>query len=266
MSMNFGREQALLRQRLQAAGSPAVAAERQSLLPGATFLGASDDDVRQAATDLANTYPQMGRAQMTAFVRTLWQSKIHELRTVGVELLAQRAALLEPADLPFVEKLLADDVLDPVARRLATDVLGAMVDKSKKLWKDLRRLAADADARLKRAALRGSCLPARADADAFPRFLELAEPMLATADAELLVVLDEVLGEIAEAHHDAVVAFAAQHGRKPKLPKKAKKPATSVLQPKAAAKKSAVTKPATKPATKKVAKKTASKASTRRAR
>lgn len=273
MSMNFGREQSLLRQRLSAVASPAVAAERQQQLGGATtFLGAADDEVQNAARDLADAYPQMGRAQMTAFVRTLWQSKIHELRAVGAELLAMRASLLEPADLPFVEGLLKDEVLDSVARRLGTEVLGTLVDKNKKLWKDLRRLAGASNLNLRRAALRGTSVPARGDAEAFPRFLELVEPMLASAEPDLLAVLDQVLAEIAEGHRDAVEAFAAQHGRKVKLPRKAKKPAVTLTPQAAPAKAAAAKKPTVKKAeakpapAKKAAKKPAAKNPARRTR
>src|SRR5688572_16802848 len=120
MSMNFAREQSLLRQRLQAKASPDFAQARQQEHGGTTtFLGADDATVAQAATELAATHPQMGRAQMTAFVRTLWNSKIHELRSVGVQLLAARASLLEPADLPFLEGLLQDAAVDAVAEQLA---------------------------------------------------------------------------------------------------------------------------------------------------
>ena len=116
MSMNFGREMSLLRIRLTEAGSPEKAAERQAATgSAATFLGADDAEMTAAANDLVENFPQMGRAQMTAFVRTLWQSNTHELMTVGSRILAARATLLEPADLPFVEGLLKKCDVDAVA-------------------------------------------------------------------------------------------------------------------------------------------------------
>jgi hypothetical protein len=221
MSMNFAREQSLLRQRLQAQGSPALGAARQQELGSTTtFLGAGDDAIATAATDLAAMHPQMGRAQMTAFVRTLWQSKIYELRAVGVELLAARASLLEPADLTFLEGLLADSEVDALAQRLAGDVIGALVSKHKKLWKDLRRYAAASQDVLRRAAVRASRLPLVEDSEAFPRFAELAEPLLAVPDDKLQQAIDEVLSAAAATHADAVKEFAAQHARTVKLPKK----------------------------------------------
>jgi hypothetical protein len=227
MSMNFAREQSLLRQRLQAQGSPALAAARQQELGTATtFLGAGDDAIATAATDLAAMHPQMGRAQMTAFVRTLWQSKIYELRAVGIELLAARASLLEPADLTFLEGLLADSEVDALAQRLAGDVIGVLVSKHKKLWKDLRRFAAASQDVLRRAAVRASRLPLVDDSEAFPRFVELAEPLLAVPDDKLQQAIDELLTAAAATHGDAVKEFAARHGRSVKLPKKkAGKPA-----------------------------------------
>lgn len=231
MSMNFAREQSLLRQRLQAAGN-AASAEQQKLELGsaATFLGAGKDAIDAAAQALVAAYPQMGRAQMTAFVRTLWQSKIHELRAVGIELLAARAALLEPADLAFLEGLLKDCDADPLAAKLAGDVVGAVVTKNRKLWKDLRRLAAASQDVLRLAAVRASRLPLLDDAESFPRFAELAEPLVAIADARLQQALDELLAAAAGVHTEAVRTFADKHGRKVALPK-VRPPAKSPAEP-----------------------------------
>lgn len=225
MSMNFAREQSLLRQKLQAGSSPELAAARQQQHPGVTFLGASDADVAAAATALAATHPQMGRAQMTAFVRTLWQSRIHELRAVGVQLLAARATLLEPADLPLLEGFVKDVADDGVQRQLARDVIGAIVVKNRKLWKDLKRFAGGSHAGLRLCGVRAAAHALADDAEAFPRFVDLVTPLLAVADAALQAAIDEVLVAAAERHHDAALAFAQQHARQVTLPKPAAPPA-----------------------------------------
>lgn len=218
MSMNFAREKSLLRQRLQAAGTPALAARLEQEIGGdTTFLGADGDAIRAAAADLAAAYPQMGRAQMTAFVRTLWQSRIHELRAVGIELLAARSELLEPADLEFLEKLLKEGDADELASRLAGDVLGALVVKNKKLWRDLRRFANASNEALQRAAVRACRLPLLHDDASFARFEELSTPLFATADATLQRAIDELLAAAAAVHSDAVHALAAKHGRTVKV-------------------------------------------------
>lgn len=257
MSMNFAREKSLLRQRLQAAGSPALATRLAQEIGGdTTFLGADGDAIRAAAADLAATYPQMGRAQMTAFVRTLWQSRIHELRAVGIELLAARSELLEPADLEFLEKLLKDGDADELASRLAGDVLGALVVKNKKLWRDLRRFASASNEALQRAAVRACRLPLLHDSGSFERFEELSTPLFATADATLQRAIDELLAAAAAVHTDAVRQLAAKHGRKVKVAaKKAAKPAKTAAAAKA---KPAASKPAAK-APAKAAKKPAAK-------
>lgn len=219
MSMNFAREQSLLRQRLQASGSPELAAARRQELGGeATFLGAPQEAVEAAARDLVAAYPQMGRAQMTAFVRTLWQSRIHELRAVGIELLAARATLLEPADFAFLEGLLKDCHVEPLAARLAGDVLGAVVVKNKKLWKDLKRFATASQDLLRRAAVRASRRPLLDDTESFPRFVDLVEPLFASPDAALQRAIDELLAAAAAVHRDAVAALVQRHGRQIELP------------------------------------------------
>lgn len=214
MSMNFGREQALLRQRLTAKGSEELATKQAAQFgDGLKFLGASDEEMTAAATDLTALYPDMGRAQMTAFVRTLWGSKTHELRCVGIEILAMRASLLEPADMPFVEGLLKDTTIDAINERIATDVLGALICKNKKLWKDLNKLAKDADKQLRRAAVRATKEPMTTDNTVFTRFEELVIPLLVDEDPLLQTAIDEVLAAAAETHEDAVTAFAKEHGR-----------------------------------------------------
>lgn len=219
MSMNFGREQSLLRQRLQAKGNPAAAAEQQQRHGTTqTFLGAPDAEIAAATGDLAAAFPAMGRAQMTAFVRTLWKSRIHELRAAGAHLLAMRASLLEPADLPFLEDLLGDEAADAVLSRLAGDVLGALVSRHKKLWKDLRRLASSDKDGLRRAALRAARLPLASDDEAFARFRELAEPLLAHADPLCQQALDAALQAAAPRHHAAATAFVQQFARSVVLP------------------------------------------------
>lgn len=213
--MNFGREQALLRQRLTAKGSEELAAELVAQFGDAVkFLGADDQEVLAAATDLAAQYPDMGRAQMTAFVRTLWGSNTHELRCVGIEILAMRASLLEPPDMPFVEGLLKDATIEAINERIASDVLGPLVCKNKKLWKDLNKLAQGTNEQLRRAAVRAAKAPMTTDSTVFARFEELVTPLLPEADTLLQAAIDEVLVAAVETHQDAVSAFAAEHGRK----------------------------------------------------
>lgn len=226
MSMNFAREQSLLRQRLQAKGSPTTAATlQQQLGPSQTYLGAPDAETTAAADDLAKAHPQMGRAQMTAFVRTLWSSKIHDLRVVGVKLLAARASLLEPHDLPLLEGFLKDDATDGVHRLLADGVLGALVTRNKKLWKDLKRHATSGEQRSQRAAVRACRRPLVDDHEAFPRFVDLVLGLVGSPDVVLQAAIDEVLTAAAETHYEAVRAFVAQHARRCALPKPKPKPA-----------------------------------------
>ncbi|MBL8755206.1 MAG: DNA alkylation repair protein [Planctomycetes bacterium] len=237
MSMNFAREQSLLRQKLQAKASPDLAAARLATLGSGpvTFLGADDTAVAQAASDVAAAWPAMGRAQMTAFVRTLWNSKIHELRDVGVRLLAMRAALLEPADLPLLEGFLQDQALDAVHATLARDVVGAVVARNRKLWKDLKRFAASTTVALRRAAVRASAAPLADDPDGFPRLVDVLAPLLAEADPVLQAAIDATLGAAAATHGESVRAFAQQHGRSIVVQKPAPAPVASTPTPAAAA-------------------------------
>lgn len=271
MSMNFGREQSLLRQRLSAVGSPAAAEELQRELGSEhdaqiVTLGAPAAEVHAAAHDLLVTYPQMGRAQMTAFVRTLWQSKIHELRAVGVQILIARAALLEPADLPFLEKLLGDESAAPLVEPLADGALGPLVVRHKKLWKDLEGFAKSNRRLLRRTAVAACRQPLLTDASLLPRFTKMTLPLLTDSDTALQQRIDKVLTAAAggaDGAADTVRSFAEEHGRKLKLPKAkpAKAKVLAAAAPAAKAKKAPVKQAAAKKA---APKKAAGKKTTRK--
>jgi len=106
-----------------------------------------------------------------------------------------------------------------VLDRLATEALGAVAVRHKKVWKDLKRMATGAHKGRRRAAALAAQKPLLADAEAFPRFGELAEALLADADTALHAAVDATLTAAAALHRDAVAAFAARHGRTIALPR-----------------------------------------------
>lgn len=214
MSMNFGREQAVLRQQLTEQGTAERAAAQQAAYgDGVKCLGAAAEDVQAAAAGIVEQFPTMGRAQMTAFVRTLWSSKTHELRGVGAAILIARAELLEPHDLAFVEGLLKDGHDDDMQARLAADVLGAMVTRSKRLWKDLQRFAKSKSVALQRAAVRAAGAACGSTSGLFERFAKFAGPLTQVEDEALQRAIDEALAAAAPHDEAAVRAFADEHGR-----------------------------------------------------
>jgi outer membrane biosynthesis protein TonB len=165
--------------------------------------------------------------------------------------------LLEPADLPLLEGFLHDAADDAVHRQLARDVIGAIVLKNKKLWKDLKRFASATQPTLRLAGVRGSALALATDAEAFPRFAELAAPLVAVADDGLQAAIDEVLLAAAELHAAAAVAFAQQHQRRVAFPKP--KPKAAPLPPAPAPAPTVSVKPAPQKTVKPAAKKPAAK-------
>lgn len=213
--MNFGREQALLRQRLTAAGTKERAAEDAACFgDGRKYLGAPSDECDAAALDLTEEFPEMGRAQMTAFVRTLWRSKTHELQQVAVGVLARRSELLESPDVPFVLELL-DAATDQLSDRIAEHVLGPLVSRNKKHWRDLQKIGKRPDLRLRRAAVLASRVPLANDGSVFDRFEKLATPMLDSDDDgvdALQETIESALQSAAAQAPEPVANFAARHG------------------------------------------------------
>jgi 3-methyladenine DNA glycosylase AlkD len=116
--------------------------------------------------------------------------------------------------MPFVESLLKDTTIEAVNKRIATNVLGPLICKNKKLWKELSKLAQEANEQLRRAAVHATMAPVTTDNTVFNRFEELVTPLLAEEDPLLQTVIDEVLSAASETHEDAVAAFANEHDRK----------------------------------------------------
>lgn len=211
--MNFGREMALLRQQLTAAGSPERAAAAKAALPAGVelqCLGAGPDAVREAATALATAHPETTRAQLTAFVKKLWQTNMLELRGAGIVLLERRAELLEPPDLAFLVELLRTAKLESQFDPLVQSVVGPFVLRHKKLHKDLRRWAEEANPWLRRGAL--LALAPLAAAGDLALFTTIAVPLLGDPDPLVQTALSEVLRSAGKAQPAAIGAFLAQHG------------------------------------------------------
>ena len=211
--MNFSREVAALRVKLTAMGTPARATKAKSYLKSElTFLGVDAKGIRQAAKDFCAAFPEVGRAQLTAFVKALWKTGIYEHRAVGIAILELRRTLLEPADLPILEELLRDSHTWALVDWLAVHVVGDLVTRNKRLTKDLERWAKDKDFWLRRSALLALLLPLRAGKGDLALFERLAVPMFGDTEFFIRKAIGWVLREAGKKQGKAVLAFLDRHG------------------------------------------------------
>lgn len=120
----------------------------------------------------------LDRATLLELVRLLWKQPVFERRAAAAELLAKRALLLEPRDVPFVERQLRDSGTWALVDTLAPQVIGSLVERHPELHATLQRWAADEDFWIRRSALLAYLLPLRRGEGDFARFAELADPLL----------------------------------------------------------------------------------------
>jgi 3-methyladenine DNA glycosylase AlkD len=145
-------------------------------------------------------------------VRALWKTGVYELRAVGVGILEQRRALLEAADLGILEGLLRESHTWALVDWLAVHVVGDLVERHKRLQKDLKRWAKDEDFWIRRAALLALILPLRAGTSDLELFESLAVPMLADDEFFIRKAIGWVLRETAKKQPALVREFVERHG------------------------------------------------------
>ncbi|HLQ37105.1 MAG TPA: DNA alkylation repair protein [Planctomycetota bacterium] len=210
---SFGREASTLRQQLQALGTPERAASAKKYLKSdLQFFGCDTGSIRDTAKGFVAAWPGLTRAQLCAFVKHLWQSPVHELRSVGIAILELRQEVLEPADLPLLEELLQKSHSWAYVDWIAVHLVGDLVARAPKLKKELRRWAGDPDFWLRRASLLALLLPLRAGEGDFALFTELAVPMLPDPEEFIRKAIGWVLREASKKQPGLVRAFVQQHG------------------------------------------------------
>ncbi|WP_067454483.1 DNA alkylation repair protein [Actinomadura macra] len=129
--MDVEAEAARVLAELRVQGDPARAEnEKRYLKSDFAHVGVSVPAVRKVALSTVRKAPT--RDELLALVHSLWTvtddgRPVHETRVAAVEILAKRAALLEPGDLGVAERLVRDSVSWVYVDHLAEKVAGALV-------------------------------------------------------------------------------------------------------------------------------------------
>jgi len=163
-------------ERLRAAGTPERAeGERRYLKSSLAHLGATLPQMHAETKRL--THEVTTHDDLVAVVTALWAPPIHDLRSCAVFLLSARVSLLDPADLPLLERLVREAKTWALVDVLAGDVLGKLLVSHPEMAYELEPWAADPDFWVRRSALLSQLAPLRAGAS-FDRFGRWADAML----------------------------------------------------------------------------------------
>jgi 3-methyladenine DNA glycosylase AlkD len=142
------------------------------------FIGIRAQVFRRAIKAELAASPPLDRAALLATASDLWSHEVFELRGAAVELLTMHGALLAPADLAFVERLVRESHTWALVDGLAAHVAGSLVERYPTLGRTLDRWARDADFWVRRSAMLALLIPLRRGGGDFERFSRYADAML----------------------------------------------------------------------------------------
>jgi 3-methyladenine DNA glycosylase AlkD len=177
--------------------------ERAYLRSELVHLGATVPQVRRVALAVEVS----GRAELLALAAALWGRGVHELRLAAVELLAEHAALLEPADLDPVEVLLREAGTWALVDPLAVQVVGSLVLAHPAEAERLDRWVDDADRWVRRAALLALLAGVRAGTPDLGRVARYADARLEETEPFIRKAIGWLLREVARRDPGWVIAW-----------------------------------------------------------
>jgi len=164
---------------LRARGDPVRAIqEKRYLKSQREHFGVSVPGIRAAVAEVAGRHADPTREELLSLVDRLWDRPAHECCFAAVELLERFGSLLEPADLPLLERLIRESGTWALVDNLAASVTGALVERHPELAEAMDDWARDPDFWVRRSALLVFLLTLRRGQGDFPRFARYADGML----------------------------------------------------------------------------------------
>lgn len=201
-----------LRSLLEAQANPARAAqEKRYLKSDLEFLGAGMPAIRATAKRFVRAHPELSRRSVLALSRQLWQTEVHELRSVAVALLELRSAELQASDLPQLIRHVRAAKTWALVDWLATKVIGPLVVRDASARTRLDVWARDADFWVRRTALLAWHDALLAGGGDFDHFARLARPMLGESEFFIRKAIGWILRSTAKRTPQRTYAFVAKH-------------------------------------------------------
>jgi 3-methyladenine DNA glycosylase AlkD len=202
----------LIRAGLEAEARPERAEQEKAYLKSELeHLGVSMPRIR--AVTLAACPTDLDHAALVQLTELLWAEPVHELRVAAAEALEANVALLGPADLPLLERLIRASRTWALVDPLAASVTGAVVEQAGPddpvVGATLDRWAQDEDFWLRRAALLSLLVPLRQGGGDFARFGRYADVMLAEKEFFIRKAIGWVLRDTSRKRPELVYEWVA---------------------------------------------------------
>lgn len=169
--------------------------EKAYLKSDLDHLGVRVPDVRRVTLKLTRTQLPRELEPTLEFTDELWATRVHELRLAAVEMLIDRADLLDAGHLPYLERLAREARTWALIDGLAPGVVGHLLVGDEGVERTLSRWAADPDFWVRRTAVLAYLRAVPSGAVAFARFAALADPLLEDKEFFVRKALGWVLRE-----------------------------------------------------------------------
>jgi len=183
-------------------------AERRYLKSELDHLGATVWQIRREVNSFADEHPSLSHAELVALVQALWSRRVHERRMAAAALLEAYPALVGPADLVVLKRLVRESKTWALVDVLAGDVIGQLLVRHPQAESRLDRWAVDRDFWVRRAALLAMLEPLKHGA-AFRRFAGYADGMLDETEFFIRKAIGWVLRETGKRRPQEVFEWLA---------------------------------------------------------
>ncbi len=171
------------------------------------FLGVTTPDLRAAVRSWLKAHPDLDRSSLLALAGALWNTRIHELRAFGMELLQARVAFLQSEDVDLLEEILRRSRSWAYVDFIAVQIVGPLVERDRRLNARLDRWVKDPDFWLRRSAVLALLLPLRHGGGDWPRFVRYADRLLEEKEFFIRKALGWVLREVSKKDPQRVREF-----------------------------------------------------------
>jgi 3-methyladenine DNA glycosylase AlkD len=199
-----------IERQLAALGTPERAAgEKRYLKSELEHFGASLPATRGLVRATLAEHPTLGHDDIVGLVDALWSREIFDCRSAAVELLRASSALLGPADIDIVERLLRRSSTWALVDPLAEHVAGGLVERHPELVGSLDRWSIDPDFWIRRSSMLALLRALRQGAGDFERFGRYADGMLDEREFFIRKAIGWVLREASRKRPDLVFAWVA---------------------------------------------------------
>ncbi len=209
MARQDGREAAAaIEAALRGHGTPQRAASEKAYLKSELeFTGTPVPAVRATVRAWCRTSHDLTHAELIAVTEALWARPVHECRMAAIELLAARTGLLQERDAAVIERMLRTARTWALVDGLASNVMGALIERHPGLTAELDRWAGDDDFWLRRSAMLALLVPLRRGEGDFGRFTRYADQMLEEKEFFISKAIGWILRDTAKRRPEMVAAW-----------------------------------------------------------